>query len=139
MSVGIINDPGRNVIAWFEMPVRRIAEAAPFYTAVFGVTIDETTINGQKFGIVISNGPAQLNNGVLVECGDSYTPCNPCNDAAMHYFEVDNQPQLNAVLQNVAANGGVVISQPTVFHPLLGSKATFLDNQGNLIGIRATG
>jgi predicted enzyme related to lactoylglutathione lyase len=128
-----MNTPGRNVISWFEIPVKKVADAIPFYLNVFGANVIATGTNPNIFGKVMGTG-SYANNlyGILVEKGITY---QPNNDGHIHYFEVADEEEFCEVLGLVKANGGSQISQPSSHHVNFGSTATFFDNQGNKMGI----
>jgi len=122
---------GRNVIAWFEIPIRRINEAKTFYENVFGFTIALSTVNNRMYGIV-TGGVTNPNDkyGAFVE----YLPHEQLPCSSIHYFEASNQLSFDNIISKVIQQRGSIVSQ--VPHPVLNTScAICTDNQGTQFGV----
>jgi len=125
---------GRNVIAWFEIPVRRIVDAIPFYHNVFNYVIVPHNIGGKEYGIITGIEPYPDEcYGALVEYPEHEPlPCFP-----VHYFRTINCSDFFAIQNRVLANGGYVLMPPTPYHPILGTSCICEDNQGTKFAIHS--
>ena len=123
---------GRNVIAWFEIPVRRVADAINFYQNVFGFSIVQQSLNRRVYGVV-TGGLTYPNDkyGVFVE----YLPHEPLPCSSIHYFTACSQPEFDRIISNVALQRGGIVSLG-LSHPLFNtSYAICTDNQGTQFGV----
>ena len=129
-----IQTPGRNVIGWFEMPVRRLYEVIPFYQEVFGVVVTPKTYDERNYGI-IAGGATYQNDiyGALV----GYLDDEQINSNTIHYFRAKDYDELVLLKGKVELNGGIIFN-PMTNHPLLNKQYLIcLDNKGNKFGIIA--
>ncbi|MBX3044746.1 MAG: VOC family protein [Candidatus Kapabacteria bacterium] len=122
---------GRNVIAWFEMPIRRLSEVKAFYENVFGFNIVEKCVDGRTFGTIQIRTPNGIDScGVLAE----YPEPLPCS--SIQYFQASTKLQFDDILSKVPKNGGVIITMPPRNHPILNSEfAICEDNKKNKFGV----
>ena len=125
-----IQTAGRNVIAWFEMPIRRLDQAQTFYHDVFGFNIVNQAIGGRNYSFIKDSDPT-VNDiyGALVE----YLPTEQFPSCAVPSFRAMNQTDYNDLLNKVVCNGGQIITQCT--HTILGWVAKCKDNQSNVFMI----
>ena len=116
-----------NPVCYFEIPVADLDRAAAFYTAVFGVTLERTEIDGNRMA-VFPLDPAKPGVGGALACGDSYIPGR---QGARVYFRTAS---IADSLARVAAAGGRQLYPETAV-PGLGWVAEFEDSEGNCIAL----
>jgi predicted enzyme related to lactoylglutathione lyase len=125
---------GRNVISWFEIPVRRIADVSPFYEAVFNYVIVPHNIGGKNYGVItgIEPYPAECY-GAFVE----YPEHEPLPCVPVHFFGTKNCSDFLAIMGRVVPHGGKVLMPPSPFNPIIGTSVLCEDNTGNKFAIHS--
>jgi predicted enzyme related to lactoylglutathione lyase len=122
----------KNHINWFEIPVKDMARAAKFYTAVFDVTIETDDVAGPDFEMgVFRHGPSSVS-GALVK-GEGY---EPSDQGALLYLNAE--PDLDSCLNKVEAAGGKVAVPKFKVSDEIGYIAFFYDTEGNKLGMHAS-
>jgi len=135
-----INTPGRNVISWFEIPIRRLDESLPFYENVFKFNgqggfdiVKSTSTTGRKCGVFQYTPPNQGSieyYGALVEYSEN-EELPTCSEST---FSAESKVDYCGLLNNVVNNGGSIISQDQ--HDIVGIIAKCKDNLQNEFTIK---
>jgi uncharacterized protein len=116
-----------NPVCYFEIPVADLDRAASFYTAVFGLPLERSEVDGNRMALFPLD-PDKPGVGGALACGDSYVPGR---QGARVYFRTAS---IAASLgRAVAAGGREVYSETAV--PGLGWVAEFEDSEGNCIAL----
>ena len=126
---------GRNVIGWFEMPIRRLDDAMQFYPYVFNFVIAPHIIGGKEYGIItgIEPYPNECYGALVVYPEPQPMPCS-----AVHFFRTKDCSEFFAIQNRVLEKGGYILMSPTPFHPLIGTYSICEDNQGTKFAIHSS-
>lgn len=119
----------KNLVSIIEIPTADFKRAISFYKAILNIDIEEMTMGDSTLGVFPSDG--EVVNIVLIR-SDDYTPSNK---GVLIYLSVDGdlQPTLDAI----AKNGGKVVVPSTEISPEMGNYATFIDTEGNKLGLHS--
>ncbi|MEM1020903.1 MAG: VOC family protein, partial [Pseudomonadota bacterium] len=85
-------------LSYFEIPVSDMDRAVAFYSAVFGIDLAQTTIDGYDMALFPEGAP----NGALAK-GDVYVPGKA---GPVIYFHT---PDIDGTIKRAVANGGSVL------------------------------
>lgn len=118
-----------NYISMFEIPATDISRAINFYQAILDVKIEKMDMKGMQMGILPYEG--QLVTGVLIKA-DGY---KPSADGITLYLNGGNNLQL--ILDKVEKSGGRILLPKTLHADESGYFATFIDTEGNKIGLHS--
>lgn len=113
---------------WFEIPVRDLARATAFYTAVFGCALERADIDGNAMALFPDAAAAGGGIGGALARGESYAPSA---DGTRLYFATTD---IAATLARVASSGGRTL-YPRTSVGALGHVAEFEDSEGNRIAL----
>jgi len=116
----------KNAQQWFEIPVRSLDVAAPFYEAVIGAAIRRETFGGLPYGLLPFEAPGT--GGALVV--DARRTPGP---QGVTLYLTTHLP-LEAALAAAIAKGGEVILPVTPIGKD-GAIAIFRDLDGNAVGL----
>ena len=119
-----------NMINWFEIPVTDIDRAAAFYSAIFGIEIQQQEMGGIKMGILGSMEGGAIA-GSLCQ-GEWY---KPSTDGVIVYL--NGGDDLSGVLEKIPAAGGSVLMPKTHISDDIGYFAMFLDCEGNRLALHS--
>lgn len=119
----------KNLVSIIEIPTADLHRAIHFYKTILNIDIEEMTMGDSTLGVFPSDG--EVVNIVLIR-SDDYTPSNK---GVLIYLSVDGdlQPTLDAI----AKNGGKVVVPSTEISPEMGNYATFIDTEGNKLGLHS--
>jgi len=115
------------LVSYFEIPVVDLDRSIEFYSRVFGVNLERTTIDGHEMALFPETTDGQGATGALAK-GESYIPSV---DGTRVYFAVDD---IDDVLARVSDLGGKVLYPKTSIGEL-GFVAEFEDSEGNRIAL----
>ncbi len=122
-----------NAISWFEIGVKDLERATRFYEAIFSCTLipmDLENIKMRLFPITdVQNGVG----GALVDSGGFHKPS--ATDGPLIYLNAN--PDVQIVLDKVAAAGGSIMVPKTPVSEDYGFMAVFIDTEGNRIGLHS--
>ncbi len=119
----------RHTISWFEIPAADIDRAVKFYSAIFGVKMEQMEWQGVKMAFF--PGGQDLIHGALVK-GEGYVPSDK---GAVVYLNAS--PDLNAALNKIEEAGGQVL-KPKFGIGEHGFIAYFKDTEGNKVALHST-
>jgi predicted enzyme related to lactoylglutathione lyase len=119
----------KNMINWFEIPVKDFERAKKFYETVFDCTLTDNSFGPWKMGLF----PADTGkvSGAIVS-GEGY---EPTEKGALIYFNC--HPDLNVQLARVEAAGGKITVQKRQISPDVGYWACVIDTEGNRIALHS--
>lgn len=122
----------RNVINWFDIPVKNFSRAKKFYETIFGISIeDQPSMQGDyQMGMF----PYDMNNegvGGMLVAGEG---CEPSQQGVLIYF--NGGEDLSIPLAKVEKAGGKVLMPKTSLGPH-GFMAQFEDTEGNRLGLHS--
>jgi len=122
-----------NAISWFEIPATDLQRATKFYETIFSTTLiamDMPNIRMRMFPIEdIQNGIG----GAVVDSGGFHKPS--ATDGPLIYLNAN--PDVQHVLEKVAAAGGIIVVPKTEISPEFGFMAVIIDTEGNRIGLHS--
>jgi predicted enzyme related to lactoylglutathione lyase len=118
-----------NPVGWFEIPVTDLTRAKAFYEAVLDTRLDEHEMGSAKMAWFPMSETAMGAAGSLVAC-EGYTPSA---HGVIVYFSA---PDLDAAIERVGANGGIVLQGRTSIGEH-GYYALMQDTEGNRIGLHS--
>jgi uncharacterized protein len=117
-----------NQIVWADIPVKDLARAIKFYSAVLGAAVKKQETPGMAIGILPHN------DGEVGGCLVKSETDEPSAKGPLLYLNANGR--LDAAVAAVEANGGKVL-QPK--HPIgpYGQRAIVLDSEGNRIALQS--
>lgn len=118
-----------HLINWIEIPVSDLVRARRFYEAVLGVELIPTSLPGFEYALFPAKSVA--NSGALV-CGEGYVP-----SPAGPVLYLDAQGRIDEILSRVTAAGGRIAAHKRLLSPEAGEVASFIDSEGNRIGLQS--
>jgi predicted enzyme related to lactoylglutathione lyase len=114
-------------VVYFEIPATDLDRAIDFYSALLGVAIERTTIDGHAMGLFPEVGDREGISGAIAT-GESYVPSV---DGTRIYFKVDD---VRATLAQAVQLGGKELYPPTQVGPQT-VVAEFKDCEGNRVAL----
>ena len=118
-----------NPVVYFEIPVRDLARAMRFYTAVFGFRFERETIDGNEMALFPQTESQPGITGALAK-GSAYVPSKSGPILYFHTADIDE------TLARANANGGKTL-YPITKVGETGFVAEFQDSEGNRIALHA--
>ena len=122
----------KNVIDWFEIPVRDLSRAQAFYEAVLQTKLHRENYAGPGMKMAVFPGQGDVVKGALMS-GHPDLQVGVCG--TLVYLHAG--ASLDAALQRVAAAGGKVLMDKVALPAGLGFMAHMSDVDGNRIGLHA--
>lgn len=119
-----------NVPVWFEIPVSDFDRAVKFYEQVFEVKLSAQQIGDTQLAVF----PYRSEQGTT-GCVMSGPDLQPGGQGTLVYLNAD--PALDPVLDRVWGAGGRIVTPRTALPPGMGYYASFIDSEGNRVGIHA--
>lgn len=116
----------KNVVVWFEIPVKNIQKAMTFYSKVMNVEFKMDEMAQSKMAMFPSEGDAA--GGALVQSPNS----TPSATGSLVYLNAGKD--LSVPLAKVTPNGGKILQEKMSIGEY-GYIATFEDCEGNRIGL----
>lgn len=116
-----------NPVMFFEIPAIDLERAKAFYKAVFNVSFEDASIDGNEMSFFSFNSELKGISGALAK-GETY---KPTKEGVIIYFHSKN---IDETLDKVIQQKG------TIFYPktsigAMGYVAEFIDSEGNRIAI----
>ena len=124
--------PRAHAIDWFEIPVRDLARAQAFYTALLAAPMRRETM-GDKTLAVFSHAETGVGGCLMAGAG---VP-EPAIVGTLVYL--DAGPSLDTVLERVGAAGGRITTPKVQLPGDMGCFAHITDTEGNRVGLHALG
>ena len=122
-----------NAISWFEIPATDLGRAEKFYSAIFGITFQALDLPNIKMRMFPINNQATQVGGALVDSGGFHKPS--ATDGPLVYLNAN--PDVQLVLDKVAAAEGSVLVPKTQISEAYGYMAVILDTEGNRIALHS--
>lgn len=119
----------KNYISIFEIPATDISRAVDFYQAILDIQIEKMDLPEMQMGIFPYEG--QMVTGVIIKAV-GYTPS--ADGVTIYLNGGDN---LQVILDKVENSGGKILIPKTLHADEAGYFATFLDSEGNKIGLHS--
>lgn len=119
----------KNLVSWFEIPVKDFNRAVKFYSSVLELEISPSEMFGIKMGLFPSDGSNV--SGALVQ-GEGYTTSR---DGVCIYL--NGGTDLSLPLSRVEKAGGTIVVPKTEISKEMGFFAVFLDTEGNKIAFHS--
>jgi len=120
-----------NVIVWASIPATDLDRAVKFYEHVTGRVM--MRFPGMEDQVAAIQGPE----GEYVVSADVSLSGKPGVDGPVPYLGA--RGDINAMIARVREAGGEVLQEPQFMGPMVGWTATFIDSEGNKIGIQQPG
>ena len=124
-------DATTNSLNWFEIPVTDLARARHFYQVVFGIHMDETSMNEMKMAMFPSANGSGKASGALVQSGYHH----PSMDGTVVYLNAN--PDMGPILERVEWEGGKILTPKTQISSEIGYLAYFTDTEGNKVALHS--
>lgn len=122
-----------NAINWFEIPATDLDRAQKFYEAIFGISLIPMDMDKFKMRMFPIDDPMKGIGGALVNGGDFYK--SSATDGPLIYL--NGNPDVQQVLDKVAAAGGTIALPKTEISPEYGFMAIVIDTEGNRVGLHS--
>ena len=119
----------KSYISIFEIPATDISRAIDFYQAILDIKIEKMDIPEMQMGILPYEG--QMVTGVIIKA-DGYKPS--ADGVTIYLNGGDN---LQVILDKVEKSGGRILIPKTHHADESGYFATFIDSEGNKIGLHS--
>ena len=119
----------KSFISIFEIPTIDFSRAVNFYQSILEIKIEAIDMQGTQMGLFPTDG--QIVSGVLVKGEDA----KPSSDGVLIYL--DGGDNLQFILEKVEPNGGEIVVPKTQIDEENGYFASFLDTEGNRIGLHS--
>lgn len=120
-----------NALNWFEIPAADLDRARRFYEAVFQIQMEPMDMPGMNMVMFPNEDGNGKVSGALVK-SEFHTPSM---DGAVIYLNAN--PEIQPVIDRIAANGGQVIMPKTLINEQIGYMAFFIDSEGNRVALHA--
>jgi predicted enzyme related to lactoylglutathione lyase len=123
----------KNAISWFEIPATDLDRAQKFYEAILEISLiplESPPIRMRMFPV---KDPMTGIGGALCHNPDFYKPS--ATDGPIVYLNAN--PDVQQVLDKVAAAGGKIIVPKTEISPEYGHMALFIDTEGNRVALHS--
>ena len=121
-----------NALNWFEIPVTDFDRAKKFYETLFSYQMPESMMGPNRMGFFLYDFKSGKVGGAIIYNPGMYTPSDK---GALIYLNC--QPDLQPILDKVAAAGGTVVIKKTVITPELGYTAIITDTEGNRVALHS--
>jgi len=121
-----------HALGWFEIPVADFDRAKRFYSAIFDFDMPEMMMGPCRMGFLLHEQGRGV--GGAIVAGEDYVPSQV---GSLVYLA--GGADLSAVLDRVPGAGGTVLVPKTPITPEYGYFATFLDTEGNRVGLHSLG
>jgi hypothetical protein len=122
----------KNMISWFEIPVKDIKRAKLFYETIFDIELSGMDM-GDEFKMEVFPGDEESVSGALVFNTSWYKPSNI--DGPLVYLNAN--PDLQIVEDKIEGAGGKVTIPKRQISPDHGYMAVFEDTEGNRIALHS--
>jgi predicted enzyme related to lactoylglutathione lyase len=122
-----------NAISWFEIAATDLDRAQKFYEAIFDITMIPMDMPNIKMRMFPVDDMATGIGGAVVDSGGFHKPS--ATEGPLIYL--NGNPDVQAVLDRVAAAGGSIMVPKTEISPEYGFMAVILDTEGNRIGLHS--
>jgi len=119
----------KNVITWFEIPVKNIYRARDFYSTIFRVDIEILEVEDVYMAFLPHEAGGV--GGAIVESPEN----EPSDKGVLPYL--NGGDDLRTVLERVEAAGGIIIQKRTQISERHGFMAIFSDTEGNRIALHS--
>lgn len=123
----------RNMVGWFEIPVKDMERAMKFYQTVLGVELDRNQLGPLDMAWFPWEDKIPGSPGSLVYHEEHY---KPSADGVLVYF-TSQTGDLNDQLNRVEDAGGKVLQAKTLIADDIGYMGLFLDTEGNRLAIHS--
>jgi predicted enzyme related to lactoylglutathione lyase len=122
-------NPMKNMISIVEIPAADFSRASVFYQSILNIKVEVVEMEGIKMGLFPQTG-----DGISIQVihGGDY---KPSSDGVVVYLNGGDNLQL--VADKITANGGKIIIPKTGIGPEMGFYATFIDTEGNKLGLHS--
>lgn len=118
---------GKNVGSYFEIPVTNLERAMKFYSTVFGCEFSRENIHGNEMALFPYNGKNSGITGALAK-GETY---KPSTSGTLIYLSTEG---IEKTLEKVKSQGGEILFPKTAAGEY-GYVAEFKDVEGNRIAL----
>ena len=122
-----MENAGKNIGSYFEIPVNDLERAMKFYSSVFGCEFSRTTIHGNEMALFPFDGKTSGITGALAK-GEIY---KPSVSGTLIYLSTQD---IEKALENVKSQGGEILF-PKTDAGEYGFVAEFKDLEGNRIAL----
>ena len=122
-----------NAISWFEIPATELNRAQKFYETIFNVSMIPMDMENIKMRMFPLDDMMTQVGGAVVDSGGFHKPS--ATDGPLVYLNAN--PDVQNVLDRVAAAGGNIMVPKTQISPEYGYMAVIIDTEGNRIGLHS--
>lgn len=125
------NEPNRNALNWFEIPVEDFDRARKFYGTIFDTELQTFEIGGASLAS-LPCGPGTGVGGALAKVDTA----KPSMNGTLVYLNAN--PDLIPVLERIEPAGGKIILPRTQVTEEIGYVAVFQDTEGNRVALHSS-
>lgn len=118
-----------NTIIWADIPVKDMARASAFYSALLQITMEG--MPGMEDSVAVPAGGGEGDISFDLAKNEGFEPGS--NGPRIY---LDPKGDLDGMLARAVAAGGSVVQPPMDMGPVVGVIAFFTDTEGNTIGLR---
>ncbi|MCF2518386.1 VOC family protein [Dyadobacter sp. CY351] len=119
----------KNLVSIVEIPTDSFQRAVAFYQSILDLRIEQLDMQGTKMGLF--SGEEGSVHVALIHGLDN----KPSDRGTLIYLNGGDDLQL--ILDKVQPNGGKIVMQKTEIDPENGFFATFIDSEGNKVGLHS--
>jgi len=123
----------KNIVGWFEIPVKNMERAIKFYETVLNVKLSRQQMGEEDMAWFPSAREGMGAAGSLVHHEAHYTPSS---DGVLIYFTTQTG-NLADELARVKAAGGQVLQEKKLIAEGIGYMGLFMDTEGNRLAIHS--
>lgn len=124
------NEPNRNALNWFEIPVEDFDRARKFYGTIFETELQTHEMGNAKLAF-LPCGPGTGVGGALAK----EDTAKPSMNGTLVYLNAN--PDLIPVLERIEPAGGKIILPRTQVTEEIGYVAVFQDTEGNRVALHS--
>jgi uncharacterized protein len=118
-----------NALSWFELPALNFARAKKFYSTIFDFAMPELVMGPNTMGLLLHEQGKGV--GGAIVAGPEQQPTR----TTLVYLAAG--ADLSVVLARVQPAVGQVLVPKTAIAPGMGFFATFIDSEGNRVGLHS--
>lgn len=122
----------KNAISWFEIPATDLNRAQKFYETIFDIEMIPLDMPQLQMRLFPTEDPMNIG-GAICYSAEFYRPS--AESGPLVYL--NGNPDVQFILDRVAAAGGKIVIPKTQISPEHGYMAVFIDTEGNRVALHS--